>query len=202
VLDRIFEPFFTTKSVGHGTGLGLSQVFGFAKQSDGEVAVESTLGSGTTFTLYLPRASGEGVLAQVAETPDVANEGEGTCVLVVEDNNAVGEFATASLAELGFESVLASSAAAALDILSNEGDRFQIVFSDVVMPDMDGIDLAREIARIYPGLPVVLTSGYSDVLVRDGSKGLEILSKPYTLEALQRTLNAKSRKRGQTLAIG
>jgi PAS domain S-box-containing protein len=192
-IDRIFEPFFTTKGVGEGTGLGLSQVFGFAKQSGGEVLVESTPGQ-TTFTLYLPRASAADLRRQAVVPEAAIGDGGGRCVLVVEDNAGVGEFATASLAELGFDSVLASNAAEALDALVDGADRFQIVFSDVVMPGMNGIDLARTIERLYPGLPVVLTSGYSDVLVREGSDGFEILGKPYSLEELQRTLHRRARK--------
>ncbi|GEP00281.1 PAS domain S-box protein [Methylobacterium haplocladii] len=188
-LDRIFEPFFTTKGVGQGTGLGLSQVFGFAKQSGGEIMVESAVGRGSTFTLYLPRAdrTGEGA-EEVAEAEPVTN-GMGTCVLLVEDNREVGRFAAETLAELGYSTIWAANADEALAELEKIPFRFEVVFSDVVMPGRDGIDLAREIQRRRPDLPVVLASGYSHVLAREGAHGFELLQKPYSVEELARVLN-------------
>ena len=187
-VERIFEPFFTTKGVGAGTGLGLSQVIGFAKQSGGDVRVASVPGEGTTFTLYLPRApQNEAAVSEiVTEAPH--ENGTGTCVLVVEDNEQVGAFATQALRELGYDSVLASNAADALVELGRPGSRFHIVFSDIVMPGMSGIDLAAEIRRRHAGLPVVLTSGYSHVLAQDGGHGFELLHKPYSIEQLSRVL--------------
>ena len=189
VVERIFEPFFTTKAVGQGTGLGLSQVFGFAKQSHGEVVVESEVGQGTTFTLYLPRVLGE-IQAPEPSAPTPVPSGRGTSVLVVEDNVEVGTFATQTLAELGFGTVWAANAAEALAELAKDADRFDVVFTDVMMPGMNGVDLAREIQRLHPDLPVVLTSGYSHVLARTGTNGFELLQKPYSVEQLSRTLQA------------
>jgi CheY-like chemotaxis protein len=189
VVERIFEPFFTTKAVGQGTGLGLSQVFGFAKQSHGEVVVESEVGRGTTFTLYLPRVLGE-IQAPEPSEPTPVPSGRGTSVLVVEDNVEVGTFATQTLAELGFGTVWAANAAEALAELAKDADRFDVVFTDVMMPGMNGVDLAREIQRLHPDLPVVLTSGYSHVLARTGTNGFELLQKPYSVEQLSRTLQA------------
>ena len=188
VLERIFEPFFTTKGVGQGTGLGLSQVFGFAKQSGGEIAVESRRGEGTTFTLYLPRALA--AVALQAEVPEPAElpDGHGTRVLLVEDNDEVGAFAARALRELGYETVWAVDAEKALTELERMPNRFDIVFSDVVMPGMNGVDLAREIRRRRPALPVVLASGYSDVLAAEGSHGFELLKKPYSVSDLSRIL--------------
>ncbi|MCJ2024736.1 PAS domain S-box protein [Methylobacterium sp. J-067] len=188
VLDRIFEPFFTTKGVGQGTGLGLSQVFGFAKQSGGEVVVRSEAGRGTTFTVYLPRASRAVVEAPHAREPAPLADGHGTCVLVVEDNLDVGAFANQALAELGYETVWATDAEKALAEIEHVPFRFEVVFTDVVMPGMNGIALAREIRRRYPDLPVVLTSGYSDVLADEGSHGFELLRKPYSVADLSRVL--------------
>lgn len=187
-LDRIFEPFFTTKSVGQGTGLGLSQVFGFVKQSGGQVGVKSELGKGTTFTLYLPRVAGEGRLPtpKTGEVPSL--DGHGICVLVVEDNADVGSFATQTLEELGYRSILATGAEAALIELRNDSDRFDVVFSDVMMPGMNGIDLAHEIRRRYTDLPIVLTSGYSHVLASNGPEDFELLHKPYSIEQISRAL--------------
>ena len=186
-IERIFEPFFTTKAVGQGTGLGLSQVYGFAKQSGGEIVVASEHGRGTTFTLYLPRVAAPARIA-TAQDPDPLAEGHGTCVLVVDDNRDIGTFATQSLAELGYRTVLAASAAEASAELARDADRFDIVFSDVVMPGVSGIELAHAIRRDHPDLPVVLTSGYSQALAQNGTSGFELLDKPYSVEQLSRAL--------------
>ncbi|MEG3125760.1 PAS domain S-box protein [Sphingomonas sp. GB1N7] len=187
-LDRIFEPFFTTKAVGQGTGLGLSQVIGFAKQSGGDIRVDSVVGEGTTFTLYLPRAYPDNAARPEEVTEQERIDGTGVCVLVVEDNQDVGRFATAALAELGYESELAGDAHSALAKLETDAVRFNIVFSDVVMPGMSGIELGQEIRRLYPDMPVILTSGYSHILAQKGRHGFELLHKPYTVEQLSRVL--------------
>jgi PAS domain S-box-containing protein len=186
-LARIFEPFFTTKEVGKGTGLGLSQVFGFAKQSGGEVTVDSAPGKGATFTLYLPR---------VEAPPHQPESGQATVdeaaprghVLVVEDNEQVGSFSTQLMAELGYETSWAPDAQAALRLLEEDAGRYVAVFSDVVMPGMNGVELGREIRRRWPGLPVVLTSGYSHVLAEEGRHGFDLLHKPYSVEGLTTAL--------------
>jgi PAS domain S-box-containing protein len=186
-LERIFEPFFTTKVVGQGTGLGLSQVFGFAKQSHGQVLVESEVGLGTRFTLYLPRVHAE--VQSLSRGKQLSSTtGTGTYVLVVEDNVDVGTFATQALTDLGFATLWAASARDALLELANDAERFDVVFTDVMMPGMNGVDLGREIRRLYPGLPVVLTSGYSNVLAESGTSGFELLQKPYSIEQLSTTL--------------
>jgi signal transduction histidine kinase/ActR/RegA family two-component response regulator len=188
-IGRIFEPFYTTKEVGKGTGLGLSQVFGFAKQSGGDIRVDSVEGQGTTFTLYLPRAHPEGEVITPEDEDVTLADGGGMCVLLVEDNAQVGEFATQALADLGYDSVHAVDAKNALAELSRDCGRFHIVFSDVVMPGMSGLELGQEIRRLYPDVPVVLTSGYSHVLAQNGRYGFELLHKPYSVEQLARVLN-------------
>jgi two-component system NtrC family sensor kinase len=192
-LERIFEPFFTTKQAGHGTGLGLSQVFGFAKQSGGEVTVSSEVGKGSMFTLYLPRTAGSGKSRQGAATDTPAIGGSGMSVLVVEDNAEVGRFTTDALAELGYATRLVGNAMHALEELAADASRFDAVFTDVVMPGLTGIELAQEISRLHPGLPVVLTSGYSHVLSEHGSHGFELLQKPYSIEQLSRVLHRVAR---------
>ena len=187
LLGQIFEPFFTTKGVGQGTGLGLSQVFGFAKQSGGEVTVESEAGRGTTFTLYLPREV-EIVEAADRHEPESLIDGHGTCVLVVEDNADVGTFAVQTLTDLGYVPVLAINAEEALVELERDADRFDVVFTDVVMPGMNGIDLAHRIREEHHDLPVLLASGYSHVLAQNGTYGFELLHKPYSVEQLSRLL--------------
>ena len=185
-IEHIFEPFFTTKGVGQGTGLGLSQVFGFAKQSGGEVRVQSTVGQGTMFVLYLPRVEAAVHLPQAEPEPLV--DGHGMCVLVVEDNADVGTFATQTLAELGYVTVWATNAEEALAELAKDADRFDVVFTDVVMPGMNGVDLAHRIRRDHHDLPVLLASGYSHVLAQNGTYGFELLHKPYSVEQLSRLL--------------
>ena len=194
-IGRIFEPFFTTKEVGQGTGLGLSQVFGFAKQSGGEVMVASEVGKGSTFTLYLPRVSGQGRPQQAPAEDAAPVDGHGMSVLVVEDNIEVGTFAKDALTELGYATTLVHSAMEALAELTRNAERFDVVFTDVVMPGMTGIDLAQEIRRRHFDLPVVLTSGYSHVLSRNGSFGFELLQKPYSIEQLARVLHKVGRWR-------
>ena len=186
-IGQIFEPFFTTKGVGRGTGLGLSQVFGFVRQSGGNIAVESQPGRGTRFTLYLPRTAQAPEARESAATgPEAAQRG--MRILVVEDNERVGQFSSETLRDLGHEAMLVRSASEAIDLLNTDDLRFDVVFSDVVMPGMSGIELAHTIRERHPGLPVLLTSGYSDVLAREGTFGFPLLTKPYSVEALSRAL--------------
>jgi PAS domain S-box-containing protein len=186
-LEHIFEPFFTTKEVGKGTGLGLSQVYGFTKQSDGEITVDSEVGAGTTFTLCLPKA-------EVGHAPRLAGRGAidpapgGGLVLVVEDNADVGLFASQMLGELGFATSLAANAREAIGLLEARAEEFDIVFSDVVMPGLSGIEFARLVRERWSHLPVVLTSGYSHVLVEESCHEFPLLHKPYSVEALSRIL--------------
>jgi two-component system NtrC family sensor kinase len=193
--ERIFEPFFTTKLAGHGTGLGLSQVFGFARQSGGEVAVASELGKGSIFTLYLPRTAGSGKSRALPAESARPLDGRGMSVLVVEDNAEVGQFANDALADLGYSARLVGNAAHALEELAVDADRFDVVFTDVVMPGMTGLELAQEIRRRHADLPVVLTSGYSHVLSEHGSHGFELLQKPYSVEQLSRVLHRVGRRK-------
>jgi PAS domain S-box-containing protein len=187
-IDRIFEPFYTTKGVGHGTGLGLSQVFGFAKQSSGDVIVDSVAGAGATFTLYLPKAPEQASSATRRPDADTAMLAQGACILVVEDNQEVGSFATEALSELGYKTCLAVDAASALVELGSQGAGFDLVFSDVVMPGMSGIELGQEIRRRFPHVPVVLTSGYSSVLAEQDGHEFELLQKPYSMDELSTAL--------------
>lgn len=190
-LTRIFEPFFTTKPVDKGTGLGLSQVYGFAKQSGGEIDATSEIGRGTTFTLYLPRSdtetpsgTGRSGISSNSSAP-VARR-----ILLVEDNQTVGSFAADLLRELGQSVRWVGDGQTALDILREE-DEYDLVFSDVVMPGMTGIELARTIRAEWPGIEVVLTSGYSHVLADEGTHGFDLLKKPYSIEGLLSALRRK-----------
>ena len=177
VVDRIFEPFFTTKSYGEGTGLGLSQVFGFAKQLGGAVAVESRPEHGSTFTLYLPASRG----ASAEESRVNGNDGLGR-VLIVEDDTLVAELAAGMLSELGFEVTVTHSAKEALERLAG-GAKPKLIFSDVVMPGgISGIEFARKVRDRFPELPILLTTGYSEQVA--GSHGFPVLQKPYEMNAL------------------
>ncbi|WP_252088593.1 ATP-binding protein [Pseudomonas sp. MWU13-3659] len=189
LLERIFDPFFTTKASGQGTGLGLSQVFGFAKQSGGDVKVSSVEGQGTTFTLYLPQVA----LAQVE--PSVVGavlpaHGERRRILVVEDNSDVGSFAAQILRDHGYQISWATSAEQALAQIGDARVPFDAVFSDVVMPGMGGLALARQLRQSHPGLPVILTSGYSEAIAEEGHQGFAFLAKPYSAEQVCQMLGA------------
>ena len=186
-LNAIFEPFFTTKEVGKGTGLGLSQAFGFAKQSGGDIEVMSTLGRGATFTIFLPQAASPRRDEQRAATgSETAASGRGYRVLIVEDNDDVGAFSTELLEDLGYTVRRAVDADAALAILAQNEFAVDLVFSDVIMPGINGVELAGIIRERYPGLPVVLTSGYSNVLAENADRGFELIQKPYSVESLSR----------------
>ena len=186
-IDRIFEPFFTTKEVGRGTGLGLSQVYGFVQQSGGKVTVDSAVGVGTTITLHLPLSSKPIQPSKDGLVTSAVSQARGQ-VLVVEDNAEVGEFSSQLLRDLGYQTVLASNAEEALQLIDKEPERFDVVFSDVVMPGLDGVALGQHIRRRFPRIPFVLTSGFSHVLNGDGNHGFDLLQKPYSVEDLSRVL--------------
>lgn len=194
-LGRIFEPFFTTKQVGQGTGLGLSQVFGFARQSGGEVTVTSEVGHGSTFSLYLPRVPPDQLPQRQAPNTAPAVTGSGMSVLVVEDNIELANFAADGLTELGYSITLVDNATDALAELVVDADRFDVVFSDVVMPGMTGLDLAREVHDRGIDVPVVLTTGYSHALSQEGAAGFDLVQKPYSIEELSRILHRAARLR-------
>ena len=184
VLDRAFEPFFTTKPVGEGTGLGLSQIHGFAAQAGGRAEIRSAPGEGTAVRIILPATDkpfgrGPGP-AQVVKPP------RGLSVLLVEDNDHVREFACHLLDELGYKVVTASSGEEALERLGSE--RIDILFSDVVMPGLSGIELGRIARERHPGLPVLLASGYSEEIVGAAGADFEIARKPYDLNGIEAAL--------------
>jgi len=195
LLSRVLEPFFTTKNLGHGTGLGLPQVHGFAQQSGGDLGIESEPGQGTTVAFHLPRATqtaaeaDEEDAARGAMVPD-AMRGGGRTVLVVDDNPEVAALACSLLEELGYRTRHAASAAATLAVIE-EGGRVDMVFSDVMMPGgMNGVELAAVLHRIRPGLPIVLTTGYSEQIAKSGPPpGVETLLKPYQMQEVAAALD-------------
>ena len=184
LLERIFDPFFTTKASGLGTGLGLSQVFGFAKQSGGEVQVRSEPGQSTTFTLYLPQVTSPALLApaQASAAERSPHAAGSRHVLVVEDNLDIGSFAEQILQDHGYQVSWARDGEAALVLLDSRVSEVNVVFSDVMMPGMNGLALAKAIGQRHPQLPVILTSGYSDVIAERGVQGFPFIAKPYSAE--------------------
>ena len=183
LLTRIFDPFFTTKEVGKGTGLGLSQVYGFAHQAGGTVQADSTVGQGTTITIYLPASTEAATVDSAVAEHDQAGERH-PVVLVVDDSAEVAEVTSSLFEHLGYDTVYRESADEALKLLA-DGANVDLVFSDIVMPGtIDGVGLANEVRMRYPGLPVMLTTGYSDAAAAAPS-GLRILRKPFDSDALR-----------------
>ncbi|MGE5563020.1 MAG: ATP-binding protein [Bacillota bacterium] len=183
--SRIFEPFFTTKKTGQGTGLGLSQVYGFATQSGGDVVVDSNPDQGTVITILLP-CSESTIVAETPAGEEAVLEQPPAEILVVEDNQEVGQFAQTLLSELGHSVTLATSGEEALE-LTRKRD-FDVVFSDVVMPGMGGLRLAEQLAQEKPQLPVILATGYSQEIAQSGSGGRPVILKPYRLATLSQAL--------------
>jgi len=183
LLPKIFDPFFTTKEVNKGSGLGLSQVHGFAHQSGGTVTIDSTLGKGTTVTIYLPRTT-DAVEAQAE--PEIETQGGGS-VLVVEDNPEVAEVTVSMLEQLGYQAHAVADAETALESIGKQD--FELVISDIVMAGaMDGTALARAIRERKPNLPVLLVSGYSQSLA-EANVEFTVVRKPFELAHLSRTIS-------------
>ena len=185
-LARVFEPFFTTKEVGRGTGLGLSMVYGFVKQSRGHVTIYSEEGHGTTVKLYFPRYADSLITEAALEALTAPKSSLGEAVLVVEDNEDVRAYSTQILQELGYEVLEAAEAEQALAILRG-GQRVDLLFTDVVLPGPSGRVIADEAARLRPELKVLFTTGYSrNAIVHQGrlDPGVQLISKPFTFEQL------------------
>ena len=187
VIEKAFDPFFTTKPVGKGTGLGLSQVYGFIKQSGGHVKIYSEVGQGTTIKIYLPRLLGSADKdASETPAPTLLLGDPREVVLVVEDEPAVRRFSVDALEELGYRVLEADGAEAALRLLDDHPE-IVLLFTDVVMPNVNGAKLAQEARRRRADLKVLFTTGYTrNAVVHNGvlDPGVEMISKPFTLDAL------------------
>jgi PAS domain S-box-containing protein len=187
LLAKVFEPFFTTKRPGHGTGLGLSMVYGFVKQSGGDMRIASEVGRGTRLRIYLPRVAEAGARGDAGGSPPSAPGGHES-ILLVEDNNSVRDTTAAQLASLGYQVIEAAGAEAALAILEG-GLPVHLVFTDIVMPGMSGRDLAVLAAHRRPPIKVLLTSGFAGEAAPDSPTEC-VLRKPYRRDELARALRA------------
>jgi CheY-like chemotaxis protein len=189
VVERAFDPFYTTKGVGKGTGLGLSQVYGYVKQSGGHVKIYSEPGHGTTVKVYLPRLSKDVPdPAQAAPEPELPRGSEEEIILVVEDDDRVRHMSVDALRELGYTVVQASGAVQAMEVLAMQ-PKISLLFTDVVMPDVNGRRLAEMAVERRPGLKVLFTTGYSrNAVVHNGvlDSDVAFLPKPFSVEQLSR----------------
>ena len=190
-LSRIIEPFFTTKEVGQGTGLGLATVYGIIRQTGGFLDINSKVGKGTTFTIYLPRLSEEEVAAeaqdQVIEVEDTTKDLTGTArLLLVEDEDAVRTFSTRALMNKGYEVLAAEHGNAALTLMEEqENKNIDLLITDVMMPDMDGPTLAKKMREANPTLKIIFMSGYTEDKLKDHmDEGVSFIPKPFTLKQL------------------
>jgi CheY-like chemotaxis protein len=190
VLAKAFDPFFTTKKVGEGTGLGLSQVHGFLKQSRGHIKIYSEVGTGTTVKLYLPRDTSGAIVAEPPRAGRAGRDRSGYTILIVEDDPGVRVFVTSAARELGFAVIEADNAALALERLEANPD-ISILLTDVVMPGATGKQLVDMALEKRPDLQVVYMTGYTrNAIVHNGmlDRGTRLLTKPFTLEELDREL--------------
>jgi two-component system, cell cycle sensor histidine kinase and response regulator CckA len=199
-LSHLFEPFFTTKDRGKGTGLGLSNSYGTVKQSGGHMVVESELGVGSTFQVYLPRveASGDPLASrpqQGAASGELPHGSE--TILLVEDEEAVRSLAALVLREQGFEVLEARNGGEALQLCHGAARPVHLLLTDVVMPDLDGAELAERVKAVHPGLKVLYMSGYADALLEDlRQRGGAFLAKPFTPEVMLERVRELLRARG------
>lgn len=186
VLEKIFEPFFTTKAMGEGTGLGLSTVYGIVKQTGGTLAVSSQEGAGTTFRVYLPRAMVEARPVEAArEAPSTPADLTGNAtLLLVEDEEAIRAFADRALTAKGYRVLAAGSGLEAAEIFAEEGDSIDLLLTDVIMPELDGPTLVKQVRAVRPDIKVIFMSGYADGASVDDLGGAQFLPKPFTLKAL------------------
>jgi CheY-like chemotaxis protein len=188
VRERAFEPFYTTKAPGQGTGLGLSQVYGFVKQCQGHVKIYSEPGEGTTVKLYLPRRPGTGLGDQQVEPQGELVEGlAGRTVLVVEDDEDVRSYLVETLRDLNYRVLRAADAIAALGFLQQQEIRIDLLLTDVVLPAMNGRELGRQAQALRPALKVLYVTGYSHnglAKQAEAEPGVDVLQKPITQQLL------------------
>jgi CheY-like chemotaxis protein len=189
IVSRIFEPFFTTKEIGKGSGLGLSQVLGFAKQSGGGVRIDTRVGEGTSVKVYLPRAADESVPSISAAKTTAHVDRKGAIILLIDDDSAVREVTSSILKELGHTVLEVGSGGAALDLLDRQAG-VDLVLLDLAMPGMRGVEVARQVQLKYPSLPTLFVTGYADKTVLGDVGDERIIKKPFVGDELTEKVNA------------
>jgi two-component system, cell cycle sensor histidine kinase and response regulator CckA len=193
IKDKIFDPFFTTKKSGEGTGLGLSVVYGIVKDHGGIIIVESEPGKGTVFTIYLPLILADEELTRPEKVSLPQGKGH---ILYVDDEEAIASLGREMLSSLGYNVTVHLRSRDALEAFRAHPERFDLVITDMTMPHMTGTNMAREMLKIRPGLPIILTTGFSEGINEEESKKIgirEFLMKPFTLhglaQAVKRTMD-------------
>jgi CheY-like chemotaxis protein len=206
VLAKAFEPFFTTKEVGKGSGLGLSQVLGFAKQSGGGVRIDTRAGEGTSVKVYLPRAADAGTAERISGLPELGRpHRQGAVVLLVDDDSAVREVTASMLRELGYVILEVGSGGAALDLLDRKAG-IDLALIDFAMPGMNGMEVARQAQAKSPGLPILFMTGYADTSALAEIGEDRVIKKPYVGDELANKVraalaNADARPTGKVLPL-
>jgi CheY-like chemotaxis protein len=189
VLAKAFEPFFTTKEIGKGSGLGLSQVLGFAKQSGGGIRIDTRVGEGTSIEVYLPRATENSVLDGLTFIADsTAVERRGAVILLVDDDSAVRQVTASILEETGYVMLTMGSGGAALDVLDHT--KVDLVLLDFAMPGMSGVEVARQIQQKFSTLPILFVTGYADKAAFADVSEERIIKKPFIGNELSTKVNA------------
>jgi CheY-like chemotaxis protein len=188
VIEKVLEPFFTTKELGKGSGLGLSMVYGFAKQSDGAFRIDSELGEGTTAALWLPRApAGSRVAADKVDEPErKRGDTRSLRILLVDDHPEVRDTTAVLLEEFGHHVTKAANGIEALERLKSGHCTCDLVISDYAMPNLSGTEFLRQVRELCPGIPALIITGYAEKQsLAEGLDGVEVLLKPFTPSALE-----------------
>ena len=198
-IDKIFEPFYSTKKIGHGTGLGLATVYGIVKQNQGFIYVSSELGHGASFTIYLPRIIGESVETVVSSTTTI-EPGNNETILLVEDDASILQMVERMLGQLRYRALVAKSPLDAITLSKNQPGGIDLLLTDVVMPELNGNDLAKQLQVLYPDLAVLFMSGYTaNIIAHRGvlDKDIFLLQKPFSKKELSIKLKEVLRKAGK-----
>jgi len=196
IMDRIFDPFFTTKKPGEGTGLGLSVVYGIVKSYGGAITVASEVGRGTEFNVYLPLVIEDTGRSEAKDETPIPGGKER--ILFVDDEAALVQLATSTLSGLGYDVIGRTSSLEALELFRARPDRFDLVITDMTMPNMTGSELAQQLMRLRPDIPVILCTGFSEAMTQEKARAIgvrEFIMKPIVqrqiAEAIRRALDEK-----------